>query len=271
MSNELNDFEQDVLARSQQTPVLVDFWAPWCGPCRVLGPVLERLAAVADGRWLLVKVNTEEQPELAARFDIRSIPNVKLFFHGAVVDEFVGALPEGEVRRWLERAMPSPRAGQVAEARRLVEAGRPAEARALLEPVVAAEPTRAEARVLLASCLLGSEPGKIPDLTRPVETGEEWGDQARALEVLARVVLGAERPGEVPAGRGQAGYLEGSRHLRAGDFAAALAAFIQVLEQQHDYGGGAAKEACKAIFQFLGVRHPIAARFHRAFTSALYV
>jgi putative thioredoxin len=92
MGYDVRDFEKDVRVRSRQVPVLVDFWAPWCGPCRTLGPVLERLAASAQGRWDLVKVNTEDNDELAKAFDVRSIPAVKLFHHGDVVDEFVGAL-----------------------------------------------------------------------------------------------------------------------------------------------------------------------------------
>ena len=112
MSYEVQDFEADVLQRSQKVPVLVDFWASWCGPCRMLGPVLEKLAGEAGGRWELVKINTDDHPDLAAGFDIRGIPAVKLFVDGKVVNEFVGALPEREVRRFLESALPAPSAKQ---------------------------------------------------------------------------------------------------------------------------------------------------------------
>jgi putative thioredoxin len=102
------DFDQKVLAASQQAPVLVDFWAPWCQPCTILKPILEKLAAELGGQFILAKVNSDENQELAARYGVRGIPAVKAFVDGQMVDEFTGALPEGQIREFLERLMPSP-------------------------------------------------------------------------------------------------------------------------------------------------------------------
>ena len=100
-------FQTDVLDKSHEKPVVVDFWGPWCGPCRVLGPTIEKLASEAEGRWRLVKINTDAHPELAQRYHVRGIPAVKLFIRGAVVAEFTGAQPEADIRRWLDAYVPA--------------------------------------------------------------------------------------------------------------------------------------------------------------------
>ena len=100
------DFQSDVIEASKTTPVLVDFWASWCGPCLMLSPTLEKLAKEAGDSWNLIKVNTEAQPDLAVKYGIRGIPNVKLFVDGELAGEFIGALPEEEIKRWLELNIP---------------------------------------------------------------------------------------------------------------------------------------------------------------------
>lgn len=104
----LADFTQHVIEESKHRPVVVDFWAPWCGPCKSLKPILEKLAAEYGGKFLLAKINSDDNQELAARYGVRGIPSVKAFVNGEPVDEFSGALPEGEVRTFLDRLIPSP-------------------------------------------------------------------------------------------------------------------------------------------------------------------
>jgi putative thioredoxin len=102
------DFDQKVLAASQTVPVIVDFWAPWCQPCRILKPILEKLATEFGGKFILAKVNSDENQELSQRYGVRGIPAVKAFLGGQMVDEFTGALPEGQIREFLARLIPSP-------------------------------------------------------------------------------------------------------------------------------------------------------------------
>ncbi|MBU1214780.1 MAG: co-chaperone YbbN [Gammaproteobacteria bacterium] len=102
------NFEEQVMAASFKQPVVIDFWAPWCAPCKVLKPLLEKLAEEYAGKFLLAKVNSDENPDISAQFAVRGIPAVKAVVNGKVVDEFTGALPEGQVRAWLDKIIPSP-------------------------------------------------------------------------------------------------------------------------------------------------------------------
>ena len=117
------DFEEKVVAASQKQPVVIDFWAPWCAPCKVLKPILEKLAGEYEGKFKLAKVNSDENPEISARYAVRGIPSVKAMVDGKIVNEFTGALPESMVRDWLDKIIPSPAEELRREAQQQSEAG----------------------------------------------------------------------------------------------------------------------------------------------------
>ena len=146
----VQNFEAEVIAASMQTPVLVDFWATWCGPCKSLGPVLEQLEAEYDGRFKLAKIDSDKEQELAAAFGIRSIPTCILMKNGQPVDGFAGALPAGQVRQFLDKHVPSEGAvaaeAEVDEAEALLESGDTDAALKKLADALAQDPANDDAR-----------------------------------------------------------------------------------------------------------------------------
>ena len=192
------DFESTVLEQSMQIPVLVDCWAPWCGPCRSLGPILEKLVQAYDGRFLLAKLNTDEAPQISAALRVRSIPLVVLFVGGRPVDQFTGALPEGQIRAFLDKNLP---AGEAAadgvspvEQLRADAAAAPDDdtALALLSEALAIEPEHPEANLDMAERLIAV--GALDQARGLLQTLPAEASGARHAMLLARIELAAHKP-----------------------------------------------------------------------------
>lgn len=237
------DFEAAVLEPSMQVPVLLDCWAPWCGPCRSLGPVLEKLVQAYGGRFLLAKLNTDEAPQISAALQIRSIPLVVLFIGGRPVDQFTGALPEGQIRAFLDKHLPAA-APEEAGAEVTVDALREQAAAApdddaaltLLSQALALEPEHPEANLDMAERLIKvgafDQARGLLD-TLPADAGP------RHAQLLARVELAAHKPpGDAAAlaARIQASPRDFEARFQlaalqawAGDFAAAFEQLLDVV------------------------------------------
>lgn len=272
MAHDVTDFEAEVLAESQTTPVVVDFWAPWCGPCRFLGPVLERLAEEeADGRWKLAKLNTDQYPEISARYGIQGIPAVKLFVDGEVIDEFTGALPEQAVRQWLDKALPSENKKRLSAAEAALDEGDHLRAEKLLREVLGEEPGNARASLLLARLVLFENPDEAIALAEGAPfAGPEFLQLEESIKTVARLLTFDTETSALPEAPVRARYLEAVGALRKQDFDGALSAFIDVIRTNRYYDDDGARKACIAIFSLLGEQHPITRKHRRSFDMALY-
>lgn len=270
MGYEVTDFQSEVIEASKSGPVLVDFWAPWCGPCRQLGPVLESLADAADD-WTLVKVNTDQHPGPARQFGVRGIPAVKLFVDGTVEAEFTGALPENAVRRWLDENLPNETTARLQKARTALNEGRDEDAEALLWPVLEEDVDHPEAQVLMARALAFRDPKRAKALAASADVADPALRQvAESVETLARLVALADAPDELPEGEGRDAYRAAVEALADESFDAAVEHFIEAIQQNRSYDDDGARKACVALFTLLGPSHPTTKAHRRSFDMALY-
>ncbi len=271
-------FQSAVVERSREVPVIVDFWAAWCGPCRTLGPILENLAQEYGGRFILARLNVDENQRLSAQYNIQGIPAVKGFREGKVAAEFVGALPRPAVRQFVDRLLPNELDLKVAEARASLAAGKPAEAEAGLRSVLAENADHPAALLGLAQALAAQDQMAVAlELLGRVPPATPEGAEAARLRMawrLAEAVMGAseaelnDRIAQEPSDL-SARYRLGCLLAGQERYQESLDQFLEVVRRDRAAHRNQAREAMVYIFDILG-EDPLARAYRNRLASVLF-
>jgi len=273
------NFEQIVLENSRHTPVVMDFWAEWCGPCKALKPILEKLAEEYQGRFILAKINADHNQELAAQFGVRGIPSVKAVYNGELLEEFSGALPEAQVRAFLERIIPSPAEELRAAAGKARFEGDTAKALQLLAEASKLDTGNEQVRLDAADLLLSldqlDEARRLLDSLSP---GTRMEDQAQQLIARLTFALGGQQGGDEAELREQIAAEPGDMEPRmrlanllvaAGRHAEGLDELLEIVRRDRYWNDDAARKAILAVFNMLGGQGELVANYRRKLASAL--
>ncbi|MEN9313675.1 MAG: thioredoxin [Pseudomonadota bacterium] len=276
----IETFQADVIDASMQVPVLVDFWAPWCGPCKTLGPVLEKLETQYGGRFRLVKVNTEEQQQLAAHFRIRSIPTVFAVVGGRPVDQFQGALPEGQVREFIDRLMPNPSDLELDAALQALERGDRAAATESLKKALALDPSNDTARMTYAQVLLEADDAAAAkaqlELLSPVAK-QDAHVQALAAQIEAMLKESALPPAPELEARIAANpadleaRLELAQHCIAHKaWEPALEQLLEIVRKDRAFGDDIGRKTMIQVFDLAASQPQLVSAWRRKLSASLY-
>jgi putative thioredoxin len=265
-----SNFDQEVVRYSMETPVVVDFWAPWCVPCRQLGPLVEKLAIEAAGAFRLAKVNVDDNPGLSARFGVQSIPLLKAFHEAKVVAQLVGAQPESAVRKFLREVAPGPTERALAEAAGWYTARHWTEAEQSARHALELDRGSSSAALFLIKALLWQGKGS--------EALEEIGQfpagsellSAQRLQPLAALMAEAASSADQPSDDSEAEYLHAARLMARGNYPAALDGLLDLLRRDKHYRQDDARKVFLAALELLGEDDPLTRPYRDELASVLF-
>ncbi len=273
------DFNHAVKERSHELPVMVDFWAPWCGPCRTLTPILHRLAEEYADKFHLVTVNTDDNPALSEEYGIRSIPAVKIFRHGVVVEEFTGVYPQAAIRALLDKHIERASDRLIIEAKKQVEAGEIAEGLQRLRQALQDDPGNSRIHPELAALLVREhEFDEAEKVLRALPAARQQDDDIQVLMIrmkYQRIAATLPPGGQLEtASQAQAGDMTCRYHLAVHQlvkqqYAEALAVLLQIVQVDRRFQDDAARKTMLDIFALLGNTDPLTQKYRGLLSKAL--
>ncbi|MFN3402846.1 MAG: tetratricopeptide repeat protein [Cytophagaceae bacterium] len=257
------DFRSEVVNESQEIPVVVDFWAPWCGPCQYLTPILDELHNNAKGAWHLVKINTEENPELVSEFKIYSIPTVKLFFKGKQLSQFSGALPGFQIKKWLNDYLPDPRKEELGY---ILKNNKGEELIAALNDFVERNPDIEDGQLVLAKQIIFDQPERALSLISNVSVLSKFYDAVEDLKNIAALLMFSGNSDDSLNDL----LSKASNFLKNKNFEHALQLLIEAVLVDKHYSDDLPRKAAISVFHYLGDKHPLTLKYRKKFDMALY-
>lgn len=275
-----SEFDNEVVQASFKQPVVIDFWAPWCGPCKVLKPMLEKLAEEFGGKFVLAKVNSDENQELSEKYAVRSIPSVKAMVNGQIVDEFAGALPEGEVRKWLDKIIPSPAEELRLAAQEEMATGNIAAALKKLAEASALDPQNEWVRVDAAEIMLSQ--GELEEGKRLLDSVKNTDilKNSRVVQLQAHVKLaqmGASGENEETL---KAAIAADEKNLEArlklanvlvasGRYQEGMDQLLEIVQRDRKFQDDIGRKTLLDVFNLLGGQGELVMAYRRKLASAL--
>ena len=276
----VENFQALVLESSFKQPVLVDFWADWCQPCQTIMPMLAKLAEEYNGKFHLAKVDTEAEQQLAAHFQIKSLPTMKLFVDGQLVDERMGALPEGEIRAFIDKYLTSESDELMAAAQQASQEGRTQDAMDIMNQALSKDPDNADLKIDIARLVM-SQGDNVAALALLDSLDEEGNKKDSAIRLRAEIDMAeklkdlppieeienklAANPDDLDA------LMDKSNHFTAmGDYDQAMQCLFRVMMLDRQFKDDAGRQGLLALFDLLGGEHPSVQKYRRKMFTLLH-